>query len=173
MKKIIIVFFLCVFNISLKAISDMPVNTNDNHTNLKFKFKVIKHYDNSKYYLAEIIFENVGSRTVSFLENINNYSRQLSFTTGGVMFVHNNSYEFISKYKTELPPQPAYISKVEILPKKQIKKNVMFYIFNKKAFVKNSKNLRVEFLYYDINIDFYADVYRPRILSENVVNYNW
>jgi len=169
MLRLKVFLLLCVSTLFLNATN----RDKDDSQNLKFKFEVIKHYPNTNYYLGKLTFENKGNTPISFWEKINNYEGLLGFTTGGWWFVHNSSYDWYSKFKTELPPQKDYESPVVVLPHKKVIKYVLFIIGNKKVFLKHSKNLRLCFTYYDSKNRFVSDSPHHDIMSDNIIDYNW
>ena len=147
MLRLKVVFLLCVSALLLNATN----STKENSPNLKFRFEVIKHYPNSNYYLGKLTFENKGNTPISFWEKINNYEGLLGFNTGGWWFVHNYSYDWYLKFKTELPPQVDYESTVVVLPHKKVIKYVLFIIGNHCC----PLNAELSF-YYPINKGFEA-----------------
>lgn len=144
-----------------------------NFKSLRFRVEASKRYPHSNYFPGVIVFRNIGNDTISFWEDINNYSMALGFWTGSVIVVHNETYNWEKKWKKSLPPQHVYLSKVIIKPHSVIRKRILIYVCNKKIFMKNSKNLRSEFKFYDTDADYFADIYRPSIISDNCIQLKW
>jgi len=174
MRRFIIFFSVLLLSVNLPA-EGYPTyrKSNPNYKNLKVYARVLKRYGKSDCFLAQIDIINLGNSTVTFWETTYDYSLILGFTAGGIRFVNKNDRLFLEKKITYIPPIKAVEKKNKILAHEKITIETNFFINNRKLFLKTNKNLRVEFHFNDANLNFKEDQMGPRVLSENVIDYEW
>lgn len=173
MKKYIIFIFALFFIINSKAEHISSKRSNPNYKNLKVYAKVLKRYGNTNLYLAQIEIVNTGSNSVSFWEETTDYAWIFSFTAAGVSFVNKYGRLYYEKKITKIPIQKSIQRKVKVLPHTKYIIKTQFYINNKERFLKTNGNLRLTFFYNDADLNFMEDDMRPKIISENVIDYKW
>jgi len=173
MKKYIIFLFalLCIFNLNAEHISNKK--SNPKYKNLKVYAKVLKRYGNTNLYLAQIDIVNTGSSSVSFWEETSDYAWIFSFTAAGISFVNKCGRLYYEKKIAKIPLLKSIQRKVDVLPHSKYIIKTQFYINNKERFLKTNRNLRLTFIYNDANLNFMQDDMRPKIISENVIDYKW
>lgn len=175
MKKIFILVILLTSSLVIYAEGgESSRRANPNYKKLKVYAHVSKHYGKSNYYQLQIEIVNTGSKSVSFWEDTYTYGQIFRFSTGGIMFVSKPERKNALKnipYKDENILAP--YKKVRILPHARYLITGDIFIYGREVFLKNSKNLRLLFHFEDANLAFLEDPTRPKIMSENIIEYNW
>jgi len=174
MKKYFIFLFALFCTINLSA--EGPRSTrksNPNYKNLKVYVKVLEHYGKSDYYLAQIDIVNTGNSSVFFREPTYGYSWIFVFSAAGVKFINKYERLYYEKKITYIPSVKGGEKKVRISAHASYTIKTEFYINNRELFLRTNKNLRVVFLYNDANLGFMEDESRPKIISENAIDFRW
>jgi len=175
MKKIFIFVILLTSSLVIFAEGvESSRRANPNYKKLKVYAHVSQHYGKSKYYQLQIKIVNTGSKSVSFWEDTNTYQYVFMLSAGGITFVNNREREYALKnipYKQKA--MLATYRKVRVLPHGKYLTKLDICIYNKDVFLKSNKNLRLLFHFEDANLAFCEDPTRPKIMSENIIEYNW
>jgi hypothetical protein len=174
MKKYFIFLFtlFCILNLNAEGHRSNR-RSNPNYKNLKVYVKVLERYGKSDCYLAQIDIVNTGNSSVSFRETTYGYSWIFGFSAGGVMFITEDERLYYEKKRTDIPTVKGVEKKVRILAHSTYTIKTKFYIRNRELFLKTNKNLRLEFHFNDANLGFMEDESRPKIISENIIEYKW
>jgi hypothetical protein len=174
MKKYLIFLFtlFCIFNLKAEGHHSNRISS-PNYKNLKLYVKVLERYGKSDFYLAQIDIVNTGNSTVTFWEPTYGYSWIFVFSAAGVKFKNQDEHQYTNKKITYLQPIKGVNKKIKIFEHTTYKIKAEFYIHNRELFLKTNKNLRVVFLYNDANLGFMEDENRPKIISENTIDFKW
>jgi len=175
MRKILILLILITSSLVICAEGgESPKRANPNYKKLKVYAHVLQRYGKSNYYQLQIEIVNTGSKSVSFWEDTNTYQYVFMLSAGGIIFVNNREREYALKnipYKQKA--MLATYRKVSILPHVKYLIKLDICIYNREVFFKSNKNLRLLFHFEDANLAFCEDPTKPKILSNNVIKYNW
>ncbi len=175
MKKNFILVILLTSSLVIYAEGgESSRRANPNYKKLKVYAHVSKHYGKSNYYQLQIEIVNTGSKSVSFWEDTNTYQYVFMLSAGGITFVNNREREYALKnipYKQR--PMLATYRKVRILPYARYLIELDICIYNREIFSKSNKNLRLLFHFEDANLAFCEDPTKPKIQSENIIEYKW
>lgn len=147
--------------------------SNPNYKNLIMYVKILERYDKSDFYLAQIDFENTGNSTVSFWETTSCYAFMFTFCAYGICFLDKGQRQYIEKKMTGPLEQSFVKIRTDILPHAKYTIKTQIYIFNRDRFLKTNKSLRVEFRFYDANLEIMEDSMSPSIMSEDTIDYKW
>jgi len=175
MKKIIILVILLTSSLVIFAEGgESSRRANPNYKKLKVYAHVSQRYGKSNYYQLQIEIVNTGIKSVSFWEDTNTYQYVFMLSAGGITFVNNRERECALKNITyKQKAMLATYRKVTILPHAKYLIKLDICIYNRKVFFKSNKNLRLLFHFEDANLSFCEDPTKPKILSDNIIDYKW
>ena len=165
--KIYILLIASIICISTSYADSIYVGKSDpNYKNLKVYAKVLNRIENSNFYLAEIVIENAGGTTLSFWESKSSYVWLFDFTAFGVVFMtqdqlNNPQEQSVDDIKVTISPHTKHVIITQ------------FYVFNRERFLETNGNLKLEFHFFDANLNFNEDQMCPKIVSENKIEFNW
>jgi hypothetical protein len=168
----ILLALINIFNLNAEGFHSNR-RSNPNYKNLIMYVKILERYDKSDFYLAQIDFENTGNSTVSFWETTSGYNFIFTFCAYGITFLNIDQRQYVENKMTSIPERLAVKIRTDILPHAKYTIKTQIYIFNREQFLKNNKNLRLEFRFNDANLVFMEDPMSPSIMSEDTIDYKW
>lgn len=174
MKENIILVILLTCSLVINAEGGESSRRADpNYKKLKVYAHVSQHYGKSDYYQLKIEIINTGDRSISFWQDTNSYQYVFRLSAGGVQLVNDRDRCFFKGMPYKNVTTFATYRKIRILPHASFIQQLDLRVCDREIFLKSNKNLRLLFHFEDANLAFCEDPTKPKILSENIIEYNW
>jgi len=174
MKKLFILVILLTSSLVIHAEGgESPRRADPNYKMLKVYAHVSQRYGKSDFYQLKIEIINTGGRSISFWQDTNSYQYVFRLSAGGVRFVNDRDRCFFKGIPYKNVTTFATFRKIRIVPHASFIQKLDLRVCDREVFLKSNKNLRLLFHFEDANLVFCEDPTKPKILSENIIDYKW